>query len=49
MGNPFTIEEDKGFSEPRTPVNESPRQPTMIEARPALSTINLAPPYKLTF
>ena len=32
MDNPITIEEDEGFSEPRTPVKEPPRQPPMLEA-----------------
>ena len=32
----ITIEEDEGFSEPRTPVSEPPRQPPVVEARPAL-------------
>ena len=35
MDNPITIEEDDGFSEPRIPVSEPPRQPPVIEARPA--------------
>ena len=34
--NPISIEEDEGFSEPRTPSSESPRQPPAMEARPAL-------------
>ena len=33
--NPITIEEDEGFSEPRTPVSEPP----VMEARPALRSI----------
>ena len=37
--NPITTEEDEGFSEPRTPVSEPPRQPTATEARPALRSI----------
>ena len=37
--NPITIEEDEGFSEPRTPVSEPPRQPPAMEARPALRSI----------
>ena len=35
MDNPITIEEDEGFSEPRTPVSEPP----VMEARPALRSI----------
>ena len=31
--NPITIEEDEGFSEPRTPVSEAPRQPPAMEAK----------------
>ena len=34
--NPTTIEEIEGFSEPRTPVSEPPRQSPAMEARPAL-------------
>ena len=34
VDNPITIEEDEGFSEPRTPVSEPPRQPPVMEARP---------------
>ena len=34
--NPITIEEDEGFSEPRTPVIESPRQQQAIETKPVL-------------
>ena len=37
--NPITIEEDEGFSEPRTPVIESPRQPRAMKARPDLRFI----------
>ena len=38
VDNPITIEEDEGFSEPRTPVSEPP----VMETRPALrSTENL--------
>ena len=33
--NPVTIEEDEGFTEPRTPVSE----PQLMEARPALRSI----------
>ena len=36
VDNPITIEEDEGFSEPRTPVSKPPRQPPVMEARPAL-------------
>ena len=39
VDNPITIEEDEGFSEPRTPVSETPRQPPVMEARPALRSI----------
>ena len=39
VDNPITIEEDDGFSEPRTPVTEPPRQPPVMEARPALCSI----------
>ena len=35
VDNPITIEEDEGFSEPRTPVSE----PLVMEARPALRFI----------
>ena len=35
VDNPITIEEDEGFSEPRTPVSEPPA----MEARPALRSI----------
>ena len=41
VDNPITIEEDEGFSEPRTPVSESPRQPPVMEARPALRSIEI--------
>ena len=37
--NPVTIEEDEGFSEPRTPVSEPPRQPPAMEVRPVLLSI----------
>ena len=37
--NPITIDEDEGFSEPRTPVSEPPRQPHAMEARPVLRSI----------
>ena len=36
VDNPITIEEDEGFSEPKTPVSEPPRQPPVMEARLAL-------------
>ena len=39
VDNPITIEEDEGFSEPRTPVSEPPKQSTVMEARPALRSI----------
>ena len=39
VDNPITIKEDEGFSEPGTPVSEPPRQPPVMEARPALRTI----------
>ena len=39
VDNPITIEEDDGFSERRTPVSEPPRQPPVMEARPALRSI----------
>ena len=39
VDNPNTIEEDEGFSEPRTPFSEPPRQPPVMEARPALRSI----------
>ena len=38
--NPITIEEDEGFSEPRTLVSEPPRQPPALEAKPALPSID---------
>ena len=37
--NPITIEEDEGFSEPRTLVSEPPRQPPAMEQRPVLRSI----------
>ena len=37
--NPITIEEDEEFSDPRTPVSEPPRQPPVMEAVPALRSI----------
>ena len=39
VDNPITIGEDEGFFEPRTPVSEPPRQPPVMEARPALRSI----------
>ena len=39
MDNPITIEEDEGFSEPRTPVHEPPKQPSVMKVRPALRSI----------
>ena len=39
VDNPITIEEVEGFSEPRTPVNEPPRQPPMMDTRPAMRSI----------
>ena len=39
VDNPNTIEEDGGFSEPKTSVSEPTRQPPVIEARPALRSI----------
>ena len=36
--NPIFIEEHEGFSEPRTPVSEPPRQQSAIEAKPVLRT-----------
>ena len=39
VDNRITIEEDEGFSEPRTPVSEPTRQPPVMEARPALRSI----------
>ena len=42
VDNSITIEEDEGFSEPRTPVSQPSRQPPLMEARPVLrSTENL--------
>ena len=37
--NPIIIEEDEGLSEPRTPVSEPPRQPTAMEPRSVLHSI----------
>ena len=39
VDNPITIEEDEGFSEPRALVSGPPRQPAVMEARPALRSI----------
>ena len=39
VDNPITIEEDERFSEPRTPVSEPLGQPPVMEARPALRSI----------
>ena len=39
VDNPITIKHDEGFSEPKTPVSEPPRQPTVMEAGPALRSI----------
>ena len=39
VDNPITIEEDEGSSEPRTPVSDPPRQPPVMDARPALRSI----------
>ena len=39
VGNPITIEEDEGFSEPRTPVTEPPRQAPLMEATPVVRSI----------
>ena len=39
VDNPITIEEDEGFSEPRTQVTKPSRQPPVREARPALRSI----------
>ena len=41
VDNPNTIEEDEGFSEPRTPVSEPPRPPPVMEARPALQNLQI--------
>ena len=37
--NPITIEEDEGFSGPRTTVSEPPRQPSAMQERSALRSI----------
>ena len=39
VDNPSTIEEDEGFSEPKNLVSEPPRKPPLMEARPALRSI----------
>ena len=39
LDNPNTIELDEGFSEPITRVSEPTRQPPVMEARPALRSI----------
>ena len=39
VDNPITNEEDEGFNEPRNPVSEPPRQPPVMEAKPAFSSI----------
>ena len=39
VDNPITTEEDARFSEPRTPVCEPARQQRVMEARPALRSI----------
>ena len=40
VDNTITIEDDEGFSEPRTPVSVPPRQPLVMEARPAMRSID---------
>ena len=42
VDNPMTIEEDEGFSEPRTPVSEPP----VMQARPALHSIENLPNFE---
>ena len=37
--NPITIDEDEGFLETMTPQNTPPQQPSAIELRPALRSI----------
>ena len=37
--NPIAIDEDKGFSETKTPQNTPPQQPSAMEFRPALRSI----------
>ena len=44
--NPITIEEDEGFSEPRTQVSEPPVQPPAMEARPVLRSIESLPNFE---
>ena len=39
VDNPNTIKEVEGFSEPRFPVNELPRQTPVMEVRPDLRSI----------
>ena len=39
--NPITIDEDEGFSETMTPQNTPPQQPTAMEPRPALRSIEI--------
>ena len=39
VNNPITIEEDEGFSGPKTPVSESPIEPPLMESSPALRFI----------
>ena len=39
VNNPITIKMGEGFTESRTPVSEPPRQPTVMEARPASSSL----------
>ena len=36
VNNPIKIEEDEVISEPEAPVSEPPRQPPVMDARPAL-------------
>ena len=38
VDNPITNEEDEGFSEPRTPVSEPPKQSPATETTPAFCT-----------
>ena len=37
--NPITIDEDEGFSETLTPQNTPPQQPSAMETRPALHSM----------
>ena len=46
MKKPITIEEDEGFSEPRTLVSELQRQSPVMEARPALLSIENWPNFE---